>query len=67
MNHMQPQGVFLDNYTYMADYPDHAPARHVYARLSGAEQPQMPPGGPYWSTAQLQTLASQWMIDGFLP
>ena len=44
-------GVKLDDYEYMSDpsgdekHPDHANANHVYARLTGAEKPQMPLGG----------------------
>ena len=63
--------VSLDDYVFMSDpadngsYPDHANARNVYAHLTGAAQPQMPMGGPYWSSDQLQ-LFEQWMTDGFL-
>jgi hypothetical protein len=74
IQHMKPHGVILDDYTYMSDataddtYPDHANARNVLAYLSpnGSTPPAMPPGGPYWSTAQLQ-LFNQWMTDGFQP
>jgi hypothetical protein len=64
-------GVSLSDYTYMSDpggdgtYADHANARNVYARLTGTTLPQMPMGGPYWPSAQLQ-LFDQWMTDGFL-
>ena len=69
---MNPKGVLLTDYAYMSDkacddtYPDHANANHVYARLTGAEQPQMPKGGPFWSQTNLD-LFSQWMQDGFQP
>ena len=68
---MSGQGVLLADYAYMSDpgpdatYADHANARHVYARLSGAEGPRMPMGGPYWSDAMVNTFAS-WMGGGFL-
>jgi len=69
---MKPMGVLLDDYAYMSDsaggseFPDHENAREVYARLTGADQPRMPMGGPYWSHDQLDTF-NQWMTDGFLP
>jgi hypothetical protein len=55
---MDGLGVQLADYTYMSDpagddkYGDHANANHVYARLTGAEQPQMPLGGEKKWTAQ---------------
>lgn len=64
-------GVSLNEFGYMSDatgdhsFADHANARNVYARLTGAAKPQMPKGGPFWSDAQLQLL-NQWMSDGFL-
>jgi hypothetical protein len=64
-------GVSLNDYAYMSDpagdgtFADHANARDVYARLTGAATPQMPMGGPYWPTAQLE-LFNQWIADGFL-
>jgi hypothetical protein len=63
--------VHLNDFAYMSDpteddsFPDHANARNVYARLTGAAKPQMPMGGPFWPDAQLQ-LFNQWMSDGFL-
>jgi hypothetical protein len=66
IKHMNRIGVKLDDFGYMSDaagdsdYPDHANARHVYARLDGTEQPQMPPGGPFWDDDMLKTL-SAWM------
>jgi len=65
-------GVFLDDFSYMSDptpdgeFPDHANARQVYARLTGAKTPQMPMGGPFWSTSQVG-LFKQWMDEGFSP
>jgi hypothetical protein len=68
---MRKYGVRLDDYPYMSDpggdgtYPDHANARDVYAHLIGVTPPQMPMGGPFWSSDQLK-LFEQWMTDGFL-
>jgi hypothetical protein len=67
---MFPYDVLLDDYAYMSSplgdntYADHAHARHVYARLTGAEHPRMPLHGPYWPEANL-ALFQQWMDDGF--
>jgi hypothetical protein len=44
-------------------YPDHANARHVYAKLTGDE---MPPGGPFWPQDRL-LLFKDWMDGGFQP
>jgi hypothetical protein len=69
---MSAQGVQLDDYRYMSDpggdgnYPDHANARHVYARLTGTEAPRMPPGGPFFTAPKLQIFAD-WMQGGFQP
>ena len=68
---MEGFGVSLTDPAYMRDpagndsFADHANARRVYARLTGAETPQMPMGGPFWDDAKLQ-LFNQWMDDGFL-
>jgi hypothetical protein len=57
--------AFMSNATGDADYPDHANARHVYARLTGTEKPQMPPDNAgKWSPTNL-ALYLQWMTDGF--
>lgn len=64
--------VFLDNFDYMSapvgdfKFPDHANARHVYARLKGTEVPRMPKGGPFWPDSKLNLFKS-WMDGGFLP
>ena len=69
---MKTPGVRLDDYSYMADdqgggdFPDHANARNVLVYLTGAKQPRMPPGGPYWSTSNLEKFET-WMTDGFQP
>jgi hypothetical protein len=69
---MAGQGVSLKDYAFMSDaggdqtYSDHANARHVFARLSGTtEGRRMPPGGPFWSPAQLAQFQN-WMTGGFL-
>jgi hypothetical protein len=67
---MRKGGVELTTYAYMSDpagdanFPDHASAKHVLARLKGDEAPRMPPGGPYWSDATLNTFQS-WMDGGY--
>jgi hypothetical protein len=63
--HMKSFGVKLDDYTYMSN-PDNAD--NVLATLTpnGSDPPSMPPGGPYWSAAQL-ALFVQWQKDGYQP
>jgi hypothetical protein len=69
---MSAFGVLLDDFAYMSDpsadaeFSDHANARQVYSRLTGAKKPQMPKNGPYWNDSQLK-LFKQWMDDGFSP
>jgi hypothetical protein len=65
ISHMRSAGVKLDDYTYMSD-PNNA--KKVLATLSphGEEPPSMPPGGPYWTAAQL-ALFAQWQKDGYQP
>jgi hypothetical protein len=69
---MSGLGVLLNDYAYMADplgngsFPDHANARDVLSRLTGASQPRMPMGGPYWPAAQIATF-EKWIEDGFPP
>jgi hypothetical protein len=65
VEHMKPFGVELDNYTAMS-VPDHA--NHVLQTLSShdGQPPAMPPGGPYWTAAQL-ALFVQWQKDGYAP
>ena len=77
IGHMSRMGIKLDDYTYMSDpapgtvkrcgpFDDHAHARAVYNSLTGACQPRMPMGGPYWNDTQLATYL-KWMNDGFQP
>lgn len=65
ISHMKSFGVHLDDYTYMSN-PNNANA--VLATLSpqNGEDPSMPPGGPYWTAAQL-ALFAQWQKDGYQP
>ena len=65
ISHMKGFGVELDNYGYMSD-PNNA--SKVLATLSphGDKPPSMPPGGPYWTAAQL-ALFAQWQKDGYQP
>jgi len=65
--HMTPLEVRLGDYDYMSDATDdHRNARAVGAFLSGAREPRMPVGGPFWTAAQL-ALYQRWMTDGFQP
>jgi hypothetical protein len=59
INCMASQGVLLDNYSWMSQ-PDNA--QNVYDHLTGASQPQMPLGGPYWPQSQLD-LFNSWMTE----
>jgi hypothetical protein len=63
--HMKSFGVELDEYTYMSN-PDNA--KSVLATVSerNGEPPSMPPGGPYWTAAQL-ALFVQWQEEGYQP
>ena len=58
--HMSPMGVLLDDYAFMSD-PGHA--KTVYEYLDGTQQPQMPPGGPFWNEEQLARYKA-WMDGG---
>jgi hypothetical protein len=63
LKHMSAMDVQLDDYTYMSDVGN---AQAVYEYLNGTRQPQMPPGGPFWSEQQLKLFA-QWMEQGRRP
>jgi hypothetical protein len=63
VKHMSAMDVFLDDYAYMSDAQN---AKAVLEYLNGTQQPQMPPGGPFWSEEQLN-LFSQWMEQGRRP
>lgn len=70
---MRNKGVILDDFAYMGDdsgdtkFPDHANARHVFAKLTGdAPGQRMPPGGPYWTQTMLDKFEA-WMDGGFEP
>ena len=65
---MGRRGVHLNDVVWMCDpspnqeYPDHANARQVYAKLEAQE---MPPDQP-WAAADL-ALYNSWMGNGFQP
>jgi len=64
IQHMKPHQVPLDSYAYMSDATDnHANAQGVFDQLSSQS---MPPGGPFWTTAQL-ALFTSWMDGGYQP
>jgi hypothetical protein len=65
ISHMRRFHVELDNYTYISN-PDNAD--RVLAALSPHDgaPPTMPPGGPYWTGAQL-ALFAEWQKNGYLP
>jgi len=65
ISHMKRYGVKLDDYAYMSN-PENA--NRVLANLSthDGEPASMPPGGPYWTEAQLAVFA-QWQQDGYQP
>jgi hypothetical protein len=66
VEHMKVHGVLLDSYEYMSNPADnHANARAVRDTLLGPT-PRMPPGGPYWSGAQVDVL-TQWITEGCAP
>jgi len=63
VEHMDRMGVMLSDHAWMSN-PENA--KKVYDFLSGDEEPQMPPGGPYWTDEQLQRL-SEWIDGGYQP
>ncbi len=60
---MARYGVNLTTYSYMSQP---ANAQSVLDRLNGTTQPQMPMGGPYWSSANI-ALFQAWMQGGYQP
>ena len=61
IQHMKEYGYPLDDYGFMSDPADnHANATAV---LSSLQNQEMPPGGPFWTQAQLD-LFSNWMAGG---
>jgi hypothetical protein len=67
IEHMRAFDVRLDDYVYMSDASNnHRNATAVRDFLSGAQQPRMPIGGPFWTADQLG-LFERWMRGGFLP
>jgi hypothetical protein len=66
IQHMQRGGVLLADYAYMSKPDnDHQNAMRVYKSLVG-NPPTMPPGGPYWTQAQLDLLLA-WIQGGCKP
>jgi hypothetical protein len=63
--HMKSYDVELDDYTYMSN-PDNAHSVLATVSPQNGEPPSMPPGGPYWTAAQL-ALFVQWQNDGYQP
>ena len=63
IDHMRPLNVFLDDYNFMSQKENAIMVRDF---LSGKKQPQMPPGGPFWSQQQLDLFAS-WVDAGCAP
>lgn len=63
IDHMEPMEVLLDDYAFMSD-AEHA--QTVYEWLDGTKEPQMPPGGPYWTEEQLAKYKA-WMDGGRKP
>jgi hypothetical protein len=64
IEHMKVYGVHLDDYQYMADATNnYSNAQAVQDTL--ADQ-SMPPGGPFWTEAQL-TLYDKWKTEGYQP
>ena len=65
ISHMKRFGVELDDYAYMSN-PNNANRVLTNVSPHNGEPPSMPPGGPYWTAAQL-ALFVQWQQDGYQP
>lgn len=63
ISHMKQFGVDLDDYAYMSK-PENAAAVLATLSPSNGNPPSMPPGGPWWTPAQL-ALFQQWQKDGY--
>ena len=63
IEHMRPMDVALDDYAYMSNREN---AESVRDFITGAKQPQMPPGGPFWTQEQIDLL-SRWIDEGCGP
>jgi hypothetical protein len=62
ISHMKKYGVKLDDFKYMSDLANnHKNAQDVQDKLTDQS---MPPGGPYWTKAQLD-LYAKWRSDGY--
>jgi hypothetical protein len=65
ISHMKRGGVELDSYEYMSN-PDNANSVLASVSPQSGQPPSMPPGGPYWTPAQL-ALFARWQEDGYKP
>jgi hypothetical protein len=65
ISHMKSFGVELDDYTYMSN-PNNAKSVLATVSSQNGKPPSMPPGGPYWTAAQL-ALFVQWQEEGYQP
>jgi hypothetical protein len=62
IDHMKPLGYALDDFTFMSDPAGgYANANAVFNALKNQD---MPPGGPFWTQAQLDVFSS-WMSGGY--
>lgn len=69
VDHMNRAGIKLDDYQYMSDPTgNHKNAQDVQDALTpqNGKPASMPPGGPYWTPAQL-ALFAKWRSDGYKP
>jgi hypothetical protein len=65
ISHMKRGGVELDSYEYMSN-PKNADLVLATLSPSDGRPPSMPPGGPYWTEAQL-ALFARWQEGGYKP
>jgi hypothetical protein len=65
IEHMKGGGVALDDYTYMSK-PANANLVLETVSPQGGKPPSMPPGGPYWTAAQI-ALFKAWQSGGYQP
>jgi hypothetical protein len=67
IQHMNQQGIHLDQYEYMSDSTDnHANANAVYQEVSSGAMPPSWSGEKPWTKEMVQ-LFQQWMTDGYQP
>ncbi|MER5547218.1 hypothetical protein ABT072_33335 [Streptomyces sp. NPDC002589] len=63
IDHMQPMGVLLDDFTYMSD-PGHA--QDVLDQVSSGSMPPPDSGEPPWDQQRVQ-MFQDWINGGFQP